>query len=166
MASALAQGAVLFYLVAYVLTNLGVFGVSAAIGTRDRDNDTVDDFVGLGSRQPGLAALLTVLLLSLGGFPPTAGFIGKWYIFAAAVREGYYGLAVIGVLTSVVSVFYYLRIVVAMYMTPERSGAVVLPTPSRATVAALVVAVAGVLLLGVLPARLIDLAAASISTIF
>ena len=63
---------------------------------------------------------MTVFLLSLGGFPPTAGFIGKWYIFAAAVQEGHYWLAIIGVLTSVVSVFFYLRIVVMMYMTEER----------------------------------------------
>ena len=65
---------------------------------------------------------MTVFLLSLGGFPPTAGFIGKWYIFSAAVSAGYYGLAIIGVLTSVVSVFFYLRVVVMMYMA-ERDGA-------------------------------------------
>ncbi len=65
---------------------------------------------------------MTVCLLSLGGLPPTAGFIGKWYIFSAAVSAGYYGLAIIGVLTSVVSVFFYLRVVVMMYMA-DRDGA-------------------------------------------
>ena len=82
-----------------------------------------------GSRVPAWPALMTVFLLSLGGFPPTAGFIGKWYIFAAAVQRGHYWLAIIGVLTSVVSVFFYLRIVVMMYMTegsdtraPARAG--------------------------------------------
>ena len=75
------------------------------------------DFAGLWRARPGLAGLMTIFLLSLGGFPPTAGFIGKWYIFSAAVQEGHYWLAIIGVLTSVVSVFFYLRIVVMMYMT-------------------------------------------------
>ena len=76
-----------------------------------------------GTRVPALAALMTVFLLSLGGFPPIAGFIAKWYIFSAAVKAGYYWLAIIGVLTSVVSVFFYLRIVVMMYMTEERRPA-------------------------------------------
>ena len=65
---------------------------------------------------------MTVFLLSLGGFPPTAGFVGKWYIFSAAVRAGYYDLAIIGVLTSVVSVFFYLRVVVMMYMAEPAAG--------------------------------------------
>jgi NADH:ubiquinone oxidoreductase subunit 2 (subunit N) len=70
---------------------------------------------------PALAALMTVCLLSLGGLPPTAGFIGKWYIFSAAVSAGYYWLAIIGVLTSVVSVFFYLRVVVMMYMADRQA---------------------------------------------
>ena len=107
---------------------------------------------------------MTVFLLSLGGFPPTAGFIGKWYIFSAAVQEGHYWLAIIGVLTSVVSVFFYLRIVVMMYMT-EGSDA---PRPrvAAAAVAGLALAVIAVLYLGVLPTRVLDLALDSISTIF
>ena len=66
---------------------------------------------------------MTVFLLSLGGFPPLAGFIAKWYVFSAAIKAGYYWLAIIGVLTSVVSVFFYLRIVIMMYMTPTESPA-------------------------------------------
>ena len=73
---------------------------------------------------------MTVCLLSLGGLPPTAGFIGKWYIFSAAVSAGYYGLAIIGVLTSVISVFFYLRVVVMMYMS-EREGAAAPPPVAR-----------------------------------
>ncbi len=164
--STLAKSAVLFYLLAYVLTNVGAFGVLAALGTRGRSNDTLSDITGLGSEQPGTAAFFTILLLSLGGFPPTAGFIGKWYIFNAAVQEGYYGLAIVGVLTSVVSVFYYLRVIVRMYMTSKLSEVPRLPVMSGMATAALVVAVGGVLLLGVLPARVIALAADSISTIF
>ncbi len=164
--STLAKSAVLFYLLAYVLTNVGAFGVLAALGTRGRSNDTLSDITGLGSEQPVTAAFFTILLLSLGGFPPTAGFIGKWYIFNAAVQEGYYGLAVVGVLTSVISVFYYLRVIVRMYMTSKLSEVPRLPVISGMATAALVVAVGGVLLLGVLPARVIALAADSISTIF
>ena len=80
-------------------------------------HDELRDFSGLARSRPGLAGLMTVFLLSLGGFPPTAGFIGKWYIFSAAVQEGHFWLAIVGVLSSVVSVFFYLRIVVMMYMT-------------------------------------------------
>jgi NADH-quinone oxidoreductase subunit N len=108
---------------------------------------------------------MTVCLLSLGGLPPTAGFIGKWYIFSAAVQEDHYWLAIIGVLSSVVSVFFYLRIVVMRYMTDRDARPVPAAVPAVA-MAGLVVAMLGVLYLGVLPTRLIDLAQASISTIF
>ena len=120
-ANSAGKAAILFYLVAYAVTNLGAFGVLAALRPPDRPHDDVRDFAGLWQERPGLAALLTVFLLSLGGFPPTVGFVGKWYIFNAAVQENLIALAVLGVLTSVVSVFFYLRIVVQMYMTEERA---------------------------------------------
>src|SRR5215216_1022833 len=115
-ANEVGKAAILFYLAAYAITNLAAFGVIALLGARDRDNDELRDYAGLWYSHPALSALMTVSLLSLGGIPPTAGFIGKWYIFSAAVSAGYYGLAVIGVLTSVISVFFYLRVVVMMYM--------------------------------------------------
>jgi NADH-quinone oxidoreductase subunit N len=93
------KAAILFYLLAYAVTNLAAFGVIALLGSRERENDELRDFAGLWHTHPGLAALMTISLLSLGGIPPTAGFVGKWYIFSAAVSAGYYGLAVIGVLT-------------------------------------------------------------------
>src|SRR5574338_663434 len=111
------KAAVLFYLLAYAVTNLGALGIVALLGTDQHEHDDLRDFAGLAKSRPALAALMTVFLLSLGGFPPTAGFIGKWYVFSAAVQEGHYALAVIGVLSSVVSVFFYLRIIVMMYMT-------------------------------------------------
>jgi NADH-quinone oxidoreductase subunit N len=160
------KAAILFYLLAYSVTNLAAFGVIALLGSRDRDNDELRDYAGLWHTRPALAALMTVCLLSLGGLPPTAGFIGKWYIFSAAVSSGYYWLAIIGVLTSVVSVFFYLRVVVMMYMA-DREGA--LPVPAvitRMGMAALTVAIAVIVYLGVLPTRLLDLAAESIGTIF
>jgi NADH-quinone oxidoreductase subunit N len=159
------KASVLFYLAAYALTNLGAFGVIALLGTRERANDDLRDYAGLWHSHPGLAALMTFFLLSLGGFPPTAGFIAKWYVFSAAVGSGYYGLAIIGVLSSVVSVFFYLRIVVMMYMTDRDARPVPAPIPALA-MAGLIISMIGVLYLGVLPSRLIDLAQASISTIF
>ncbi len=159
------KAAILFYLAAYALTNLGAFGVIALLGTRERANDDLRDYAGLWYSHPALATLMTFFLLSLGGFPPTAGFIAKWYIFSAAVGSGYYGLAIIGVLSSVVSVFFYLRIVVMMYMT-ERDARPVPAPISRMAMAGLMVAMLGVLYLGVLPTRLIELAQQSIGTIF
>ena len=154
------------YLLVYALTNVAAFGVIALVGTGNRANDDLDDFAGLWSRQPVLAGLMTVLLLSLGGFPPTAGFIAKWYIFSAAISAGYTGLAVIGVLTSVVSVFFYLRIVVMMYMVERPAGGAVLSTPGPLTMTALAVLVLIIFCMGILPTPLLDLAAASVGTIY
>ena len=159
------KAAILFYLAAYALTNLGAFGVIALLGTRERANDDLRDYAGLWYTHPGIATLMTFFLLSLGGFPPTAGFIAKWYVFSAAVGAGYYGLAIIGVLSSVVSVFFYLRIVVMMYMTERDARPVPAHIPAIA-MAGLILSVIGVLYLGVLPSKVIDFAQASISTIF
>ncbi len=159
------KAAVLFYLAAYAVTNLGAFGVVALLGTRDNPHDQIRDFAGLWNRRPGLAGLMTVFLLSLGGLPPMAGFVAKWYVFYAAVQEGYYWLAIIGVLTSVIAVFFYLRIVVMMFMT-EGPAEAPIPVISRAGWAALTLAMVVVFYLGVLPSRVLELALASVSTIF
>ena len=159
------KGAVLFYLLAYAVTNLGAFGVIAVLESADGANDQLRDYAGLWDTHPALAALMTLFLLSLGGFPPLAGFIAKWYVFSAAVKAGYTGLAIIGVLTSVVSVFFYLRIVVMMYMTPADSPPR-FPAVPRVAGLALVVSAILVFYLGILPTRVLDWAAASISTIF
>jgi len=158
------KGAILFYLLTYALTSLGAFGVTALVGTRETGNDDLADYAGLATRQPLLALLMTIFLLSLGGFPPTAGFIGKWYLFNAAVTAGDYGLAIIGVLTSVVSVYFYLRVVVMMYMSDEVSTAPV-TQPSAASIFALAVPTVATLYLGLLPTRILDLAIQSIATI-
>jgi NADH-quinone oxidoreductase subunit N len=159
------KGAVLFDLLAYAVTNLGAFGVIAVLESAEGANDQVSDYAGLWEAHPALAALMTLFLLSLGGFPPLAGFIAKWYVFSAAVKAGYTGLAIIGVLTSVVSVFFYLRIVVMMYMTPADSPPR-FPAVPKAAGLALVVSAILVFYLGILPTRVLDWAAASISTIF
>jgi NADH-quinone oxidoreductase subunit N len=164
-ANSAGKAAILFYLVAYAITNLGAFGVLAALATNDRPHDDVRDFAGLGHERPGLSALLTVFLLSLGGFPPTVGFIAKWYIFSAAVQEGLIALAVLGVLTSVIAVFFYLRLVVLMYMTEEKAPGH-RPSVPRVALAGMLIAVAGVFYLGVLPGRLLTIAAESVKSIF
>jgi NADH-quinone oxidoreductase subunit N len=164
-ASAAGKAAILFYLVAYGVTNLGAFGVLAALASADRPHDEVRDFAGLWQERPGLAALLTVFLLSLGGFPPTVGFVAKWYIFNAALQKGLFALAILGVLTSVISVFFYLRIVVMMYMSDEWAPGN-RPAASGLAMAGMLIAVILVFYLGVMPGRLIALAADSVASIF
>jgi NADH-quinone oxidoreductase subunit N len=159
------KGAVLFYLLVYAVTNLGAFGIIGLLETGERSNDQLGDYAGLWTDHPVLALLMTFFLLSLGGFPPFGGFIAKWYVFNAAVQAGYVWLAIIGVLTSVVSVFFYLRVVVMMYMTPPESRPS-LPEVPKIAGAAVVTAGLIVLYLGVLPTRVLDWATASIRTIF
>ena len=159
------RGAILFYLLAYGVTNLAAFAVIGLLATRDRANDDLASMAGLSNRHPALAAVFSVLLLSLGGIPPTAGFVGKWYIFSAAVRSGDYLLAIIGVLTSVVSIFFYLRVIVMMYMA-EPADLPRSPEPSRAATFALAVTVVVTFYLGILPSQFLDLAARSIGSLF
>jgi NADH-quinone oxidoreductase subunit N len=158
------KAAVLFYLLAYAITNLGALGIVALLGSPHNEHDQLRDFAGLSRSRPLMAALMTVFLLSLGGFPPTAGFIGKWYIFSAAVQERHYWLAIIGVLTSVVSVFFYLRIAVMMYMTEGAES--IRPRVPVTAMVGLALATIGVFYLGVLPTRVLQLAVDSIPTIF
>ncbi len=164
-ASPAGKASVLFYLVAYGVTNLGAFGVLASLSTPDRPHEDIRDFAGLWQERPGLAALLTVFLLSLGGFPPTVGFVAKWYVFSAAVQKGLIALVVLGVLTSVISVFFYLRVVVMMYMSDQQPSGH-RPPVSRLAMAGLMVALAAVFYLGVLPGRLISIAMDSVASIF
>ena len=159
------KGAILFYLLTYAVTNLGAFGVIAAMESRERANDQIRDYAGLWQRQPALALLMTMFLLSLGGFPPFGGFIAKWYVFSAALTAGDSWLAIIGVLTSVVSVVFYLRIIVMMYMTEGDHLAAVDVVPGPTT-AALLASAALLLYLGILPTRVLDWAAASVGSIF
>jgi NADH-quinone oxidoreductase subunit N len=164
-ANDVAKGAILFYLLTYAITNLGAFGIVGLLEAGDRPNDNISDYAGLWYDHPVLAVLMTVFLLSLGGFPPLAGFIAKWYVFMAAVKAGNTWLAIIGVLTSVVSVFFYLRIIVMMYMT-EKPSPSALPVVPRIAGAALCLSALAIFYLGILPTRVLEWAAASIGTIF
>jgi NADH-quinone oxidoreductase subunit N len=165
-ANDIGKGAVLFYLLTYAVTNLGAFGILVVLESPDRPHDQVQDFSGLWYTRPALAALMTMFLLSLGGFPPFGGFVAKWYVFSAAIKADETWLAIIGVLTSVVSVFFYLRIVVMMYMTGSDISRPAMPAVPRVAGAALVASAILVLYLGILPSRVLDWAADSIATIF
>jgi NADH-quinone oxidoreductase subunit N len=109
-------GAVVFYLLAYVFMNLGAFGVVVVLAHRGHDCDRIDSFAGLARLRPGLAALMTLFMLALAGIPGTVGFVAKFNVFAAAVRSDQIWLTILAVLMSAVSVYYYLRIPVLMYM--------------------------------------------------
>jgi NADH-quinone oxidoreductase subunit N len=142
--------AVVFYLIAYTFMNLGAFGVVVALAHRGHDCDRVDDFAGLARSRPALAALMTLFLLALAGIPPTAGFFAKFNLFMAAVAAGEVPLAIIGVLMSVVSVYYYLRIPVAMYMQEPGKEAPRMEIASGEALVLFVCAFA-VLFLGIFP---------------
>jgi NADH-quinone oxidoreductase subunit N len=113
-----AATAVTFYLVAYFITTLGAFGVVTVLSGKDRDAGPLDDFRGLAWRRPWLAGVLTAMLLSLAGIPLTAGFVGKFYVLTAGVRADLWALVLVLVVNSAIGLFYYLRVVVAIYGPP------------------------------------------------
>jgi NADH-quinone oxidoreductase subunit N len=156
LASASQRGAasILFYLLAYAAMNLGAFGMVIAL-EQGEGGECLTDYAGLGFRRPLLAATLAIFLLSLGGIPPTAGFVGKFYIFSAAVHANLIPLAIIGILNSVLSLFFYLRVIRIMYADEPSRQFGHLPLPAMM---ALIVAALGTLLLGLFPAPFIELA--------
>jgi len=148
--------AVMYYLVAYALMNVGAFILVAYLaGTGERLVE-IDDYKGLGSERPAVAACLTVLFLSLAGIPTTAGFLGKFYLFRAAIHSHLIGLTVLALLNSVVSVYYYLRVIVAMYMREGKTetSTADLPWTVRTVLAT---SILGVFYLGLAPNLLVGL---------
>ncbi len=149
--NSLGQTAVLFYLLVYTLMNLGAFGVISYLGSSNRqENLDIEDYRGLGYRFPFAGLAMTVFMLSLAGIPPTGGFVGKFYIFNAAIQAGYLWLVILGVLNSVISVYYYLRVVINLYMR-EPAHEVNVPKAGLGLSFALLLAVVGVLLIGIMP---------------
>jgi NADH-quinone oxidoreductase subunit N len=148
--SSVAGAAVLYYLLGYAFTNLGAFAVIIALSRRGHPHDLIVDLRGLGTREPALAAAMAIMLFSLTGVPPLAGFVGKFSIFSAALNAGYVWLVVIAVLNSVTSAYYYLRPIIAMYA--DQGGAEVVRMRSRpALIAAIAIAVIGTIAIGVYP---------------
>ena len=152
---------VLFYSLAYTLMNLGAFAIVILLGRRGEENELLSDYAGLGTRQPVLAFLMALFMLSLAGIPPTAGFVGKFYIFSAAMQAGHVVLAVLGVLASVISVYFYIRVIYLMYMV-EPTRELAQGPRARWALAAAWVAGIGVLALGLYPLPVLDWAQASI----
>jgi NADH-quinone oxidoreductase subunit N len=165
---------VLFYLLAYGFTTIGAFAVVSLVRERDAaDNVTgeathLSQWAGLGQRSPWLAGVFTLFLLAFAGIPLTSGFTGKYAVFLAAVEGGYAWLAVIGVLVSVITAFFYVRVIVLMYFSggpaatgPATSTAVALPSPLMG--AAIAIGAAVTVLLGVLPAPVLDLAVSTVA---
>jgi NADH-quinone oxidoreductase subunit N len=151
----------LYYLLAYTLMNLGAFGIVIAYGTKTDENVLIKDYAGLGFRYPVLAFCMSVFMFSLAGIPPLSGFVGKFYIFSSAIKEGYIWLTIIGVLNSLISVYYYLRITVLMYMRePEKEVTLSLANP--ALIAALTITTFFTIQMGVFPNAYMELARASV----
>lgn len=154
-AGAAGHTALVFYLTAYVAMNLGAFGVIASFSTATREPQELEDLRGLGYRHPLRSAALAIFLFSLAGVPPSAGFIGKFAIFVATLDAGFVALAVLGVIASLVSVYYYLRVVVVLYMSVEDAPS--LHPGTREEGAVLALCALATLGLGILPAPLLDL---------
>jgi NADH-quinone oxidoreductase subunit N len=145
-----------FYLTAYLFMNIGAFAAVISLGKRDHEYLDLEDYRGIGFRYPWIGATFAVFLISLAGFPPTGGFLAKFYVFSAAVRQGLISLVIIGVLASLVSVFYYLRIIIYMYMK-EASNEVDINVDNPALFLALFLCLYGVLLLGIFPGNILML---------
>jgi NADH-quinone oxidoreductase subunit N len=162
------SSAVLFYLFAYAFMNVGAFAVIIAVGRfsdSESGGETLEDFAGLGARKPWLAACMSLFMLSLAGVPPLVGFLGKLYVFSAAVQAGLIWLAIFGVVNSVISAYYYLRVIVFMYMRDRETAADAATPVSRALQVGVGLAALAVVVLGLWPSPLLDLARTSVTAL-
>jgi NADH-quinone oxidoreductase subunit N len=152
LGSTTANSAIVYYLIAYSMTTMGAFAVVSYVGSKGRERLLVDDWAGLGTQHPAAALAMTICLLSLGGMPPTGGFFGKFYIFKSAM-DVYNGqllwLVIVGVVNSAISIFYYLRIVTAMYFRDANQPLQVTRSPGTLFVIAVMPLI--VLEMGILP---------------
>jgi NADH-quinone oxidoreductase subunit N len=152
--------AIAVYTITYALMNIGAFGVVSMLAKNQNDPQTLDDIAGLGFRRPFYGLALTVCMFSLSGLPPTAGFIAKFYIFKTAVDSGHLTIALIGILTSIVSVYYYLRVVYFLYMKEAAEGYAV-PVGGIFATGALAISIIGIFMIGIFPGPLFDMAGAA-----
>ena len=155
---------ILFYMLSYAFMNIGAFAIVILVSKKGDTNGNVADFAGLGFKHPLLALAMTLFLFSLAGVPPAAGFIGKFYLFSGAIQKGYIWLAVIGVLNSAASVYYYLRIMVYMYFK-ESTEEFEWVKVSAPVALAIVIAVAGTLIPGIVPSIILEYAQMAVKLI-
>ena len=155
---------ILFYMLSYAFMNIGAFAIVILVGKKGETNGNVQDFAGFGVKHPVLAAAMTIFLFSLAGMPPTAGFIGKFYLFSGAIQKGYIWLAIIGVLNSAASVYYYLRVMVYMYMkdSTEEFDWMQLTAPVALCVA---ISAIGSLIPGIVPSLILQFAQQAVKLI-
>jgi len=157
--------AAMFYLAAYSCMNVGAFAVVSHLSGKDERYQSIEDFAGLGQKQPFVAAMLTIFLLSLIGVPLTGGFFGKFYIFKAALESNLVWLTVLGLLTSAVAAYYYLRILVMMYFREPGDAAPAAEPLTPAFSAALILPAIGTLVLGIFPGWVLDFAGRAASLV-
>ena len=148
--------AVLFYLVTYSVINLGSFAIVSSV-EREENGLKFKDYRGLGLRYPWLAAAMTIFMISLAGFPPTAGFVAKYGLFSAAIAEGYIWLVVIAVLNTLISVYYYLRLVINMYMKEEENA--LISSFNIIVIGLIWIMAAMMIILGIIPGFLLEITA-------
>ena len=153
-----ASSAAMFYLLAYAMMTLGAFAVVISLNNYGSEMLDLDSYAGLAGRAPGRALALALFMFALTGFPPLAGFVGKWFIFSAAIATGWTWLALIGALAIVISAAYYLRVVVLMYMRPAPAEAQPLGAPSGGATWALGITAVAVLLLGLFASPIVNMA--------
>src|SRR6185437_15875681 len=161
---ALGATAVIFYLIAYFVMTMGAFAVVTVLSPQDRDADRIEDYRGLFWRRPVLALVMTAMLLSLAGIPMTAGFIGKFYIIAAGASAGSWTLILILIIASTIGLFYYLRIVVALYQQPGEVGQAIhvrMPTAAVALTALTLI----LIWLGVYPSEMLKAIQSAVSSL-
>ncbi|HEX8618779.1 MAG TPA: NADH-quinone oxidoreductase subunit N [Thermoanaerobaculia bacterium] len=150
--------AVAVYTITYALMNIGAFGVVSLLMKNENDPHTLDDIAGLGFRRKFYGFALAICMFSLSGLPPTAGFISKFYIFKTAIESGHTTVALLGILTSIVSVYYYLRVVYYLYMKEPADGYAATPEGGVFALGALTIAVVGIIAIGVYPSPLFQAA--------
>ena len=155
----------IFYLIAYTVMNLGAFAVVILLEHRKGGGDELKDYAGVGFRYPWIGAALSLFMISLSGIPPTVGFVGKLYLFGAAVQTGHIPLAVIGVLNSAISIFYYLRLMVLMYMREAQEALPAIRVPVTLALVLLVTA-AATLWPGLFPGTWLDAAREGVKALF
>jgi NADH-quinone oxidoreductase subunit N len=153
---AMASEAVAFYLVAYFITTIGAFGVVAVLSDEERDADTLEDYAGLFWRRPVLASIFTLMLLSLAGIPVTAGFLAKFYVVTVGASAGIWALILILVISSVIGLFYYLRVVITMYARVRQEAPRAEPNAFGGSYTVLMALTALLLWLGVYPVPLLN----------
>jgi len=154
------MASIIFYLAIYLFMNIGAFAVVFIMEGEGQEGNSIHRFKGLAKRSPLLAAAMSLFMVSLAGFPPTAGFFGKFYVFIAAIKSGYTLITILAVIASVISVYFYLRVIVMMYFHEEDEE--VPFTINKGMGALVMVSTAAILFFGIFPSALMQLAMDSI----